>query len=116
MIGRLARTATLVTLGAVTVLALLVRVPAVAEPLGIDQGLFASAARAIARGDALYRDVWDQKPPAIYLTYLSAFTVFGWTPAAIGWLDVLAAAATTGLLFAGVRRLAGVTPAAVTSA
>ena len=83
------------------------RVPAAAEPLGIDQGLFASAARALARGEVLYRDVWDQKPPAIFLTYLLAFNVFGWTPAAIAWLDLVVSAMTTLVLLSIVRRLNG---------
>jgi hypothetical protein len=91
--------------GGVAVLALLVRLPSVAEPLGIDQGLWASAARAMARGQLLYRDVWDQKPPAIFLTYLAAFTTLGWTPASIAWLDIAASILTTALLFAAVRRL-----------
>jgi 4-amino-4-deoxy-L-arabinose transferase-like glycosyltransferase len=101
------RTLALVALAAVAGLALLVRVPSIAEPLGIDQGLFASAARGLARGQVLYRDVWDQRPPGIVLTYLAAFRVFGWTPASVAWIDILASAATTLLLVAAVRRLGG---------
>jgi 4-amino-4-deoxy-L-arabinose transferase-like glycosyltransferase len=91
-------------LAVVTVAALVLRIPSIAEPLGIDQGLFASAARAMSRGLVLYRDVWDHKPPAIYLTYLAAFRLFGWSAASIGWIDVLAATATAALIFAVVRR------------
>ena len=43
-----------------------------AEPLGIDQSLWASAVRGLARGQRLYRDVWEQRPPGIYLTTGSA--------------------------------------------
>jgi len=93
--------------GGLTVLALLLRVPSVVQPLGIDQGLWASAALAIDQGFVLYRDVWDHKPPAIFLTYLAAGRVFGWTPAAIGWLDLAAVLATTACLFGIARRLAG---------
>jgi len=83
---------------------LLIRIPSIAEPLSIDQGLLASAARCLSRGMLLYRDVFDQKPPAIYYTYVAGFNLFGWTPAAVAWLDILASAATAVLIFAVVRR------------
>ena len=82
----------LAVLAAVAALAL--RVPSIAEPLGIDQSLWASAVRGMARNQLLYRDVWEQRPPGIYLTYLAGFRVFGWTPAAVAWMDILASAAT----------------------
>ena len=96
--------------------ALILRVVSIAEPLGIDQSLWASAVRGMARGQLLYRDVWEQRPPGIYFTYLLGFSLFGWTPAAIAWLDLLAGTATTLLLWAIVRRLSGATSAAVAAA
>ena len=90
---------------AVAAAGLLIRLPSLVEPLGIDQGLWASAARGLDRGDVLYRDVWDHKPPGIFLIYWAAFKVFGWNAATINWLDILASAATTGLLFDIGRRL-----------
>jgi len=98
------------------VAAFALRVPSIAEPLGIDQSLWASAVRGMARHQLLYRDVWEQRPPGIYFTYLTGFRVFGWTPAAVAWMDILASGATTLLLFAIVRRLTGVTTAAVAGA
>ena len=86
-------------------LALLIRIPSIAEPLGIDQGLWASAARGLSRGLTIYRDVWDHKPPGIFLAYLWTFDLLGWTPSSIAWLDLAASAATTWLLFAIVRRV-----------
>jgi 4-amino-4-deoxy-L-arabinose transferase-like glycosyltransferase len=96
--------------------ALLVRVPSIAEPLGIDQSLWASAVRGMARGQLLYQDVWEQRPPGIYFTYLLGFTLFGWTPAAVAWLDILAATATTLVLWAIVRRLSDTTTAGLAAA
>ncbi len=96
--------------------ALLARIPSIAEPLGIDQSLWASAARGIARGQLLYRDVWEQRPPGIYAAYVAAFRVFGWTPAAVAWLDILASTLTTALLYAIVRRLANGTTGAIAAA
>jgi len=107
----------LMMLAAVTaVAALALRIPSIAEPLGIDQSLWASAVRGMARHQLLYRDVWEQRPPGIYFTYLLGFRVFGWTPAAVAWMDVLAAAATTLLLFVIGRRLSSATTGAVTAA
>jgi hypothetical protein len=85
------------------VAAFALRVPSIAEPLGIDQSLWASAVRGMARHQLLYRDVWEQRPPGIYFTYLAGFRVFGWTPAAVAWMDILASAITAVLLFAIVR-------------
>jgi len=93
-----ARRISIAALGAITVVAFIVRVPSIVEPLGIDQGLWASAARAMSRGQLLYRDVWDQKPPGIFLVYLAAFRTIGWTRATVGALDIAASAATAVLL------------------
>jgi hypothetical protein len=87
-------------------IALLVRCVAIAEPLGIDQSLWASAARGMSRGQLLYLDVWEQRPPGIYLLYLAGFHVFGWRAATVAWLDVLAAAAITVVLYVLGRSLA----------
>ena len=84
--------------------AFLLRLPAISEPLGIDQGLWASGARALSRGQVLYQDFWDHKPPGIFLTYLAVFNVFGWRASSVAWTDLLAALAVTALLFAVVRR------------
>jgi hypothetical protein len=86
--------------------AILLRVVSIAEPLGIDQSLWASAVRGMSRGQLLYQDVWEQRPPGIYFVYLWGFQLFGWTPAAVAWLDILAAAATTILVWLIGRRAA----------
>ena len=96
--------------------ALLLRSVSIAEPLGIDQSLWASAVRAMARGDLLYRDVWEQRPPGIYFIYLSGFSILGWTPSTVAWLDILAATATTLLLWSLVRSFGDRTAAALASA
>jgi len=99
-------------LGGLAVAALLLRCTSIAEPLGIDQSLWASAVRGMHRGQLLYRDVWEQRPPGIYWIYLTGFRVLGWTPATVAWLDILASALTAMTLFAIGRALAdGVTGA-----
>ena len=96
--------------------AFLLRIPSIAEPLGIDQSLWASAVRGMSHGQRLYRDVWEQRPPGIYWIYLAAFRTFGWTAAAIAWIDIAASAALTALLFAVGTRLGSRVTGAVTAA
>ncbi len=92
------------------------RLPQAVEPLGIDQGIFATAGWGLSRGLRLYRDVWDQKPPGIHLTYLAGFSIFGATPAAVFWIDLGAAAATALFLFLLVRRSSGAGTGLMTAA
>ena len=110
------RAAAIAGLAALAAGALLLRSVSVAEPLGIDQSLWASAVRGMSRGQLLYRDVWEQRPPGIYWTYLAAFHVFGWTAGTVAILDLCAAAATTTLLYLIARPLSGPTTGALAAA
>jgi 4-amino-4-deoxy-L-arabinose transferase-like glycosyltransferase len=111
-----ARLAVTLLLALAALAALLARIAAVAEPLGIDQGLWASAARGMARGQRLYHDVWEQRPPGIYWIYLTGFRVLGWKAATVAWLDILASGATTLLLFWIARSLSSTLTAALAAA
>ena len=42
-----------------------------------DEGVYANVGKAILRGEGLYRQVWENKPPAIYLLYAAAQAVAG---------------------------------------
>ncbi len=66
------------------------RLLAIPEPIGIDQGIFATAGWGLTRGLMLYRDVWDQKPPGIHLIYAAAIALGGARPAIIVVLDTAA--------------------------
>lgn len=48
---------------------LAVLAPTVFYPYGRDQSVFACAGSVIARGGMPYRDIWEIKPPGIYLAY-----------------------------------------------
>ena len=48
---------------------LAVRLPSLVQPMGADQGLYAYAGERILTGGLPYRDAWDQKPPAVHLSY-----------------------------------------------
>lgn len=54
------------------------RFPSLFEPFWYgDEGIFAAVANNLNQGGVLYRDAWDNKPPAIYLTYAAIFKIFG---------------------------------------
>lgn len=46
-----------------------IRVPSLVQPAGGDQGLYGYAGQRILASDVMYRDMWDQKPPAIAFVY-----------------------------------------------
>lgn len=65
-------------LALVLLIGLLLRLPTFAAPvLSDDEAIYATTANAMVRGDALYRDVVDHKPPAIYDIYLVGFLALG---------------------------------------
>ena len=87
----------------------LLRLPAIVQPLGIDQGIFSAAAWGMSQGGALYRDLWDQKPPGIHLLYRVAFTLIGTHERTVFWMDYGAFVATVALLVVVGRRLVNAT-------
>jgi hypothetical protein len=54
---------------ALILLLLALRLPSLVQPAGGDQGLYGYAGQRILAGEVMYRDVWDQKPPAIVFLY-----------------------------------------------
>ncbi len=63
---------------AVLFLTFIMRFPSLFEPFWYgDEGIFAAVARNLNQGGILYQTAWDNKPPMIYLTYASIFSVFG---------------------------------------
>ncbi|HEY4185958.1 MAG TPA: hypothetical protein VGP07_12870 [Polyangia bacterium] len=63
---------------AIFVLGILLRLPAFLRPLlSDDEAIYATTADAMTRGELLYRDVVDHKPPLIYHVYQAGFAAFG---------------------------------------
>ncbi|CAN5590493.1 hypothetical protein BH23ACI1_BH23ACI1_22260 [soil metagenome] len=83
----------------------ILRLPNVVQPMGPDQGVYATIGWALQQGLDLYRDLFEQKPPGIYLTYLSGFLVFGNKTASIFWIDYIAGLLTAVAIFGIGRRL-----------
>ena len=76
----------------------IVRLPSLAQPMGADQGLYAYAGETIRAGGLPYRDAWDQKPPAIHLTYAVMRTILP-RSAAVPAADLLIAGIVAALLW-----------------
>lgn len=95
-------------LGAVVLLAILVRLPFLETGrLDGDEAVYAQSAVSLLEGGLPYRDVWDHKPPGVYVTYAVAFAIFGQSAIAIGIIAALFTSATVLVVFALSRHLFG---------
>ncbi len=79
--------------------------PMLVYPFGSDHGSFATTADVLRRGGALYRDVWEIKPPGIYYLFAAAFAAFGRSMLAVRLLDLLWTLAAAAVLVLVGRRL-----------
>lgn len=78
---------------------LVVRLPSLVQPMGADQGLYAYVGDRMLAGGLPYRDAWDQKPPAIHVTYAAMRAVWP-HDSAVPAADLVAAMAVGALLWA----------------
>ena len=78
---------------AVAILFVLVRAfPILSFPLGRDQGTYLTIGQGLLEGKQLYRDLWDNKPPGIFIAYAGIARLFGrvmWSAAAVDILLLL---------------------------
>ena len=91
---------------AVFVAGALLRVPTFCRPLlSDDEAIYATTADALARGDLLYRDVVDHKPPLVYHVYQAGFAALGrYNTHGAHTLVILSVLLAAGFLFAIARR------------
>ncbi len=82
---------------ALIMILLAVRMPSLAQPAGGDQGLYGYAGQRILAGDVMYRDMWDQKPPAIAFVYAVLWRIWP-SEAIVPAADLAVAATIAGLL------------------
>jgi len=64
------------------------------EPLDCDIATYAVIAHEMLCGQRLYTDVWDHKPPAIYMVYAAAEMVAGYGPGSVLLLNIAASLIT----------------------
>src|SRR5688572_27378613 len=92
---------------AVVAVIFILRIPNIVLPMGPDQGVYTTIAWGLQRGLDLYRDMFEQKLPGIYLAYLAGFTIFGTGTHAIFLLDYFAGLVTVAAVFGIGSRLQG---------
>ena len=60
-----------------------------AAQLGYDVAIWTLAARDMSRGSVLYRDIWDNKGPLVFLLFSAVYRLFGHNPVAINSLAIV---------------------------
>jgi len=83
---------------------LAIRIPSLVQTAGADQALYAYVGQRILAGEVPYRDAWDQKPPAIHVTYAALIALWPHESVVAG-ADLVVAALTALSLIALGRRL-----------
>lgn len=73
--------------------------PTIIIPLATDQVLYSLGARTILDGGQLYRDLWEIKPPLVFLIYAIPFALAGEHMEAIRVLDLVNTALAMGAVF-----------------
>lgn len=71
-------------------------------PFGPDAGAYAVIGHELLQGQMLYTDIWDHKPPVIFMTYAAAELLFGYSSGTIVLLNLFANLLVLyGLFYAG---------------
>ncbi len=68
--------------GAVCAIPMLLYLPFAFSPFERDEGVYATVAQGLLRGDLPYRDLFDNKPPLVYAWYSAGFLTLGESVAA----------------------------------
>jgi 4-amino-4-deoxy-L-arabinose transferase-like glycosyltransferase len=83
----------------VLLLSLLWRVPSLVDPPWVnDEGTYFAVAQAMAHGYRLYVQVWENKPPAVYLLYEAVYHSLGPSLLGVRLLALIAVLATVALV------------------
>ncbi len=89
----------------VILLAGVLRIPSLTQPLGPDQGIMSVIGEGILQGRLPYRDFWEMGSPAIFFTYALMFKLLGTSMAAVPITDMLVSMITTFLVFLVASRV-----------
>ena len=92
---------------------LLRALPSLRYPLGRDQATYCVIGQGLLRGQLLYRDLWDIKPPGIFCIYAVIVKVFGPVMWSIGLVDIIWLLAISICIFCFAKRYLGAPAAAV---
>jgi hypothetical protein len=93
---------------AIVLVSLLWRLPSLFDPPWVnDEGTYFAVAQAMAHGYRLYADVWENKPPGLYLLYGAVYHSFGASLIAIRTIAALLIALMVVLTYRLALRPAG---------
>lgn len=78
-------------------------------PLSPDSTAYAIIGHELLNGQTLYTDIWDHKPPVIYITYAAAEIFLGYSPQTIVLLNLFVSLVVMfGLFYAGKAGRGGI--------
>jgi hypothetical protein len=90
-----------------TTLVFVSRLPSINEPLERDITGYAVIGHELVNGKNLYTDIWDHKPPGVYVVYAFAESLFGYNQTTIYILGALVSTLTLLGIFFCVYRFNG---------
>jgi hypothetical protein len=76
-------------------------------PIGRDQATYCLIGQGLLRGQLLYRDLWDNKPPGIFYIYALIVKIFGPVMWCVGAVDILWLLVISLCIFYFARRYLG---------
>jgi len=88
---------------AICLLPVLLYLPSMGNPFERDEGVYATVAQGLLKGQMPYRDLFDNKPPLVYAWYALSFMLFGEKVIAPRILASVLLSLTTLSLFSQVR-------------
>jgi len=112
-VAELARTSSRRWLLAALLFVLFRALPNLSYPIGRDQATYFVIGEGLLRGLRLYRDLWDIKPPGIYVLYSGLGRIFGQVMWSVGLVDILWMLAISYCIFRFTERFLGPPAAAV---
>ncbi len=86
--------------------------PNLSYPLGRDQSTYCVIAEGLLRGEHLYQDMWDNKPPGIFFVYALIVKLFGPVMWCVGVVDILWLLVMSYFIFRFAERYLSAAPAA----
>jgi len=97
----------------VLVLVAFIALPSITYPIGRDQATYCAIGQGLLRGQQLYRDLWDNKPPGIFWIFALVVKVFGPVMWCVGLLDILWLLAISYFIFRFAGRYLGTAAAVI---
>ncbi len=100
-------------LAGVLVVVFIWALPNLSYPIGRDQATFCTIGQGLLRGQQLYRDLWDNKPPGIFWIFALVVKVFGPVMWSVGLVDILWLLAISCCIYFFAERYLGTVAAAL---